>query len=94
MCFCSTFSSFYEKWVIYILVNSPHLCVHLRCRTYGGDHPFAPCHELIVILLHDPKASSSSLYESSPSLGIDCDGVFGSSSSYYGVPSLCSTSVS
>jgi hypothetical protein len=46
-----------------------------------------------MILLHDPKDFSSSLFESSPSLDVDCNGVLGSSS-YHGVPSFCSNNVS
>jgi hypothetical protein len=36
----------------------------------------------------DPKDFSSLLFESSPSLGVHCNGVFGSSSSYFGVVSF------
>ncbi len=70
-----------------------HLCVFLRSWTYDGDPPFIWCHESTMILLHDPKDFSSSLFESSPSLDVDCNGVLGSSS-YHGVPSFCSNNVS
>jgi hypothetical protein len=93
MCFRSTFSNFYEKWVTYILANGPHLCVFLRSHTYDGDPPSTPCHKLIMILLHDPNDPTSSLSESFSS-SANYDGVFGSSSSCSSVPSFCFTSVS
>jgi len=40
----------------------------LRSWTYDGDLPSIQCHELIMTPLHDPKDSSSSLFESSLSL--------------------------
>jgi hypothetical protein len=94
MCFCSTFSNSYEKWDIYSLVHGLHLCVFLWSWTYDGDPLFAQCHESIVILLHNPKDFSSPLFESFPSLNVDCDGVLGSSSSCSSVPSFYFTNVS
>jgi hypothetical protein len=93
MCFFSTFSNSYEKWVTYILANGLHLCVFIQCQTYDGDPPSTPCHELIVTPLHDLKKISSSVSKSSPSLVANYNGVIGSSS-YFGVPSFCSINAS
>jgi hypothetical protein len=79
--FVFTFSKIYEKWVTYIRVDNPHLCVFMWSWTYEGDPPSTPCHELIVTLLHDPNDPTSSLLKSFSFLATDCDGVLGSSSS-------------
>jgi len=94
MCFYSTFSNSYEKWDTYNLVNNLHLCVFLWFFTYDGDPPFTRRHKSIVTLLYDPKDFSSSLSKSSSSLDENCNGVFGSSSSCFNVPSLCPTNAS
>ncbi len=89
--FTHTFSNSYEKWDTYNLVNIPYLYMFLWFQTYDGNPPSSQCHESIVIRLHDLKDFSSLFYKSSPS-NANCDGVFGSSSSSFGVPSFCSTS--
>jgi len=94
MCFCSTFSNSYEKWVTYILANILWLCVFLQSWTYEGNFLSAPCHESKMTLLNDPKDFSYSLSEFSPSSATDYDGVIGSSSSYFSVPYFCSTNAS
>jgi hypothetical protein len=91
--FVHTFSNSYEKWDIYSLVNTPHLCAFLQSRTYDGDPLSAQCHKSTMIPLYDPKDSSSSLLKSSPSSNVDCDDVF-DFCSCYSVISFCSTSVS
>jgi hypothetical protein len=61
---------------------------------YDGDPPFVRCLESIMTPLHDSKDSSSLLFESSPSLIANCDGVLSLSYSCYGVPSFYSTNAS
>jgi hypothetical protein len=92
--FVHTFSNSYEKWDIYNLFNTPHLCAFLQFWTYDGDPLSAQCHKSTMIPLHDPKDSSSSLFKSSPSLDVHYDGVFVLSSSCSNVLSFCSTSAS
>ncbi len=92
--FVHTFLNSYEKWDIYNLVGTLHLCVFLQSWIYDGDPLFVRCHKSTMIPLHDPKDSSSSLFKSFPSSNIDCDGVLGSSSSCSSVFSFYSTNAS
>ncbi len=61
--------------------------IFISLCSWGVGPPFAPCHELTVTLLHDPKDFASLLYESSPSSTTYYNGVLGSSSSCSSVPS-------
>jgi hypothetical protein len=67
----------------------------MQLWTYDGETPSSPFHESIVNWLHDTQDLLFLHFVYFPSSNVDCDGVFGSSSSSSTkVPSFYSTNAS